>query len=206
MEYPLLTQKAADFLLFKKIVELMNNKAHISIEGLLKIINIKASMNLGISDIVKTEILNITPVERPLILTDKIPNPNWVAGFVSGNGNFDVRVINSSKNKTGYQIYLRFRVSQHEKDIKLMELLIKYFGSGTIEKNSKIVNLTISKFSEITNIIIPFFELNPLLGVKQLDYLDWCKIATLMTEGSHLKLEGLEIIRSIKAGMNKSRK
>jgi hypothetical protein len=76
MEYPLLTQKAADFLLFKKIVELMNNKAHISIEGLLKIINIKASMNLGISDIVKTEILNITPVERPLILTDKIPNPN----------------------------------------------------------------------------------------------------------------------------------
>jgi LAGLIDADG endonuclease len=55
-----------------------------------------------------------------------------------------------------------------------MKLLIKYFGSGTIEKNSKdqVVNLTISKFSEITNVIIPFFELNPLLGVKQLDYLD----------------------------------
>jgi len=97
-----------------------------------------------------------------------------VAGFVSGDGNFDVRVINSSKNKTGYQVYLRFRISQHEKDIKLMELLIKKFGSGTIEKNSKdqVVNLTISKFSEITNVIIPFFELNPLLGVKQLDYLD----------------------------------
>jgi len=55
-----------------------------------------------------------------------------------------------------------------------MELLIKYLRSGTIEKNSKdqVVNLTISKFSEITNKIIPFFELNPLLGVKQLDYLD----------------------------------
>ncbi len=74
-----------------------------------------------------------------------------------------------------------------------MELLIKYLRSGTIEKNSKdqVVNLTISKFSEITNKIIPFFELNPLLGVKQLDYLDWCKIATLMKEGSHLESEGL---------------
>ena len=207
-KYPLLTQKSADFILFKQIVELMNNNAHLSKVGLLKIINIKASMNLGISEVVKKEILNIIPVERPIILTDNIPNPNWISGFVSGDGNFDVRIINSSKNKTGYQVSLRFRISQHNKDIKLMELLIKYFGSGIIEQNSKdqVVNLTISKFSEITKIIIPFFEINSLFGIKQLDYLDWCKIASLMKEGSHLKLEGLEIIRTIKAGMNKGRK
>jgi LAGLIDADG endonuclease len=75
-KYPLLTQKAADFILFKRIIELMSNKAHLSMEGLLKIINIKASMNLGISEVVKTEFVSITPVERPLILTDNIPNPN----------------------------------------------------------------------------------------------------------------------------------
>ncbi len=46
-KYPLLTQKSADFLLFKQIVDLMNKKAHLSMEGLLKIINIKASMNLS---------------------------------------------------------------------------------------------------------------------------------------------------------------
>ena len=34
--YPLLTQKAADFLLFKEAVILMNNKAHLTIEGLKK--------------------------------------------------------------------------------------------------------------------------------------------------------------------------
>jgi len=75
-KYPLLTQKSADFILFKQIVELMNNNAHLSKVGLLKIINIKASMNLGISEVVKKEILNIIPVERPIILTDNIPNPN----------------------------------------------------------------------------------------------------------------------------------
>jgi len=40
------TQKAADFILFKEAVKLMNNKAHLSIEGLNQIVNIKASMAL----------------------------------------------------------------------------------------------------------------------------------------------------------------
>ena len=57
--FPLLTQKGADFILFKQIVELMNNKAHLTLEGLQKIINIKASMNLGISDVVKTNFNNL---------------------------------------------------------------------------------------------------------------------------------------------------
>ena len=48
-KYPLLTQKAADYLLFKQVVELMNNKVHLTVEGLNKIVNIKASMNLGLS-------------------------------------------------------------------------------------------------------------------------------------------------------------
>jgi LAGLIDADG endonuclease len=45
LKYRLLTQKAADFLLFNQVVELVNNKAHLTIEGLNKIINIKASSN-----------------------------------------------------------------------------------------------------------------------------------------------------------------
>jgi hypothetical protein len=66
-KYPLLTQKAADFLLFKKAVELVNNKAHITVQGVKKIVNIKASMNLGLSDILKSEFAGYTPVERPVI-------------------------------------------------------------------------------------------------------------------------------------------
>jgi hypothetical protein len=44
-KYPLLTQKAADFILFKEVIKLMNNKAHLSIEGLYQIINLKAKIN-----------------------------------------------------------------------------------------------------------------------------------------------------------------
>jgi hypothetical protein len=55
------------------------------------------------------------------------------------------------------------------------------------------------------NIIIPFFDNNPLLGVKLLDYLDWCRIAKLMSEGSHSTSEGLNLIIKIKSGMNTGR-
>ena len=48
-KYPLLTQKGADFLFFEQIVELMNKGAHLTINGLQQVINIRASMNTGLS-------------------------------------------------------------------------------------------------------------------------------------------------------------
>jgi hypothetical protein len=44
-KFPLITQKKADFELFKKVVELMNRKEHLTIEGLQQIVAIKVSMN-----------------------------------------------------------------------------------------------------------------------------------------------------------------
>lgn len=70
--------------------------------------------------------------------------------------------------------------------------------------------INIFKFSEISNIVIPFFEKHPIFGAKLLDYLDWCKVETLMrnpkSPTSHLTLEGLTLIRKIKSGMNTGRK
>ena len=39
--YPLYTQKAADFMLFKQVIELMQNKVHLTTEGLQEKINIR---------------------------------------------------------------------------------------------------------------------------------------------------------------------
>ena len=180
----------------------MNTKAHHSIEGLHQIINIKASMNSGLSKIQKSEFTNIIPVFRPIIQTENIPNPYWLTGFVNGEGTFDVKLYRS-KNKSGYTVQLRFRIPQHERDTKLIELLVKYLGYGKIEKHNKYpaVCLVIVKFSIITDKIIPFFELYPLTGQKLVDYLEWCKIAKLMMKGSHLTIEGLNLIRDIKDKM-----
>ena len=129
-KYPLLTQKAADFLLFKQAVNLVNTKDHLTIEGLNKLVNIKASMNLGLSDRLKAEFPLYTPVERPIIDYDSIIlDPHWISGFVSAEGNFDVR-IPLTNSKLGYRVQLRFRITQHSRDILLMEKIVNYLGAG----------------------------------------------------------------------------
>ena len=67
------------------------------------------------------------------------------------------------------------------------------------------VSLTIVNFMDITNKIIPFFNKYSLFGVKLYDYLDWCKINKLMLDHSHLTVEGINLIREIKLGMNRGR-
>lgn len=53
--------------------------------------------------------------------------------------------------------------------------------------------------------IIPFFNKQNILGIKQKDFNDWCKVADLIKNKSHLTKEGLDMIKQIKAGMNKGR-
>lgn len=80
--YPLITQKAADLLLFKQAMKLENNKAHLTVEGLNQIVNIKASMNLGLSDKLKSEFAGYIPVERPVFNNDNVNlNPNRISGL-----------------------------------------------------------------------------------------------------------------------------
>jgi hypothetical protein len=65
--YPLITQKHADFLLFKSIVLLMSEKEHTTMKGIRKIVNIRAALNLGLSPTLSASFPDITPVEKPLV-------------------------------------------------------------------------------------------------------------------------------------------
>lgn len=162
----------------------------------------------GLSDLLKYEFPGYTSVLRPKINCDNvILDTHWISGFVSAEGNFDLRMP-ASNSKLGYRVPLRFRISQDNRDIKLMEKIVEYFGSGKIYKYSgkSAVSLSIVDFTNITNIIVPFFKENPLIGIKLYDYLDWCKIHSLMLNRSHLTVQGITSIREIKLGMNTGRK
>jgi hypothetical protein len=50
-KFPLLTEKQADFVLFKEIVTIMSNKQHLNIEGLNKILMLKSSLNKGLTTV-----------------------------------------------------------------------------------------------------------------------------------------------------------
>ena len=95
------------------------------------------------------------------------------------------------------------------RDERLMTSLIELLQCGKIYKYRNAFDFRVSKFADITGggeKIIPFFIKYPILGVKALDFADWCKVAELMKEKKHLTAEGLEEIKQIKAGINTDRK
>jgi hypothetical protein len=74
--YPLITQKYKDYLLFKQAFELIKNKEHLSIEGLRKIVSIKASINLKLSSSLMNAFPDIVPAIIPEMKDRKILNYN----------------------------------------------------------------------------------------------------------------------------------
>jgi hypothetical protein len=75
-KYPLITQKQANYILFKQALELINRKEHLTSKGLQKIVNIRASMNNGLTEVLTESFLNTTSIPRPLVLNSEIKDPN----------------------------------------------------------------------------------------------------------------------------------
>lgn len=206
--YPLISKKKADYELFKRIVFMMKDKLHLTDEGLQEIINIKASMNNGVSEELLAEFPDIAPVNRPEVKQHLATDirPYWLAGFTSGDGCFYTYAEKNSKFSTGYRIKLRFNICQHSRDKSLLECISSYLNCGNVLETSRgEVNFDVHKFSDNYGKILEFFSNYPIHGVKALDFNDWKLVAEIVKSKDHLTKEGVEKIIKIKSNMNKSR-
>lgn len=73
-KYPLITQKYADFILFKDIVKLISNNEHLNKEGLNKIVSLRAYLNNGLSKELNTYFPDINKVNRIKVNIPTITN------------------------------------------------------------------------------------------------------------------------------------
>lgn len=215
--YPLITKKQIDYMLFKETLELIKNKEHLTVEGLQKIVNIRASMNKGLPETLKKAFptskrglsrlaaseTDAIPHTKSLVTTLKVIDPNWVVGFTEAEGCFFVKT--HLKNER-LSIQLGCQITQHNRDILLLKSLMDLFNCGRLEPvGESSHNFITTKLSDITKIIIPFFDKYPLIGSKAEDFKDWNKISELMTSKAHLCKEGREQIIQIKSRINTSR-
>ena len=205
-KFPLITQKRADAELFKKVYQFMENKEHLTREGLRKIVALKDKSNHGLSDKLKKAFPDFVPVSRPIVMNQIIEDPNWLTGFTTAEGCYYIDIYRSKSNKLGFVVRLVFSIGQHKRDEALLISFIYYLNCGTVNKNKDICVFRVTKFDDIINKIIPLFNNNLILGVKAEDFNDFCKVAEMMKKKEHLTLEGLEKIKKIKAGMNRGRK
>jgi hypothetical protein len=201
-----MTQKRADFELFKSVVGVMNRQEHLTLAGLQQIINLKASLNNGLLDELKAAFPNTEPIPRPVVVDQEIKDPNWLAGFVTGEGCFFVDIYKAN-TITGFAVKLSLVVVQHSRDEPLIRSLVYYLDCGRYAPcaNKEAGNFIVQKFSDNTDKIIPLFYKYPIEGVKALDFEDFCKVAVIMKVKGHLTESGLEQVRLIKAGMNRAR-
>ena len=202
--YPLLTDKQSDYLLFKEVISLMKEGKHLTLEGLNRIVSIKATLNGG-SDKLNLAFSNIEPVLRPRALNRKIKDLHWLAGFTDAEGCFFIPLKKSPDSKLGETVWLKFILTQHSRDKELLESLISELNCGRYISKSGYGEFVVEKFSDIWSKIIPIFEEYKLQGVKSKNYEEFKQAAVLIKNKAHLTREGLDQIKKIKGGMNKNR-
>ena len=192
--YPLITKKHSDYLLFKEIVLLMLNKEHNTLEGIQKTVNIRASLNTGLSNDLKEAFPMTIPATLNLESSIKNNNlhPEWVAGFSTGESNFFI-AVQKSKTNSGLSASLRFSIAQHSRDLLLLESFVIFFGGGYVMnyKNRSVCEFIITKIDHIVEHIIPFFDKHPILGSKHLNFLDFKSASYIIKKKEHLNKDGL---------------
>lgn len=205
-KYYLITQKHIDFELFSKIVIIIKNKEHLTIQGLQKIVSLKATLNLGISNNLVKNFPEIKIMKRDIYNVINIPDSNWLSGFSEGESCFYISIYKSEKSKLGSAVQLVFKITQHLRDIELLKNISNYLSCGRVEKRkSEACDFTITSFKSFEEKIIPFFLANPLHGSKSLELEAFKKAFLIVKDKEHLKEEGLEELKKIKNSMNTNR-
>lgn len=130
-----------------------------------------------------------------------------MVGFVSGEGCFFLNIGKDSNIKIGHRVRVGFQLTQHVRDKQLMMLFETYFECGKyyLSKDGRHGDYIVSSPSHLAEKILPFFHQHKIIGIKEQDFLDLCEVIELIKAKKHLTPEGLDRVRQIKGGLNKSR-
>jgi LAGLIDADG endonuclease len=142
----------------------------------------------------------------------------WVIGFVDGEGCFSVSFVRQSDRtgrrgyKLGYQVALRFVVSQGASSVACLEELRGFFGVGNVYGNTRHDNhrehmhqYMVSDRTDLLETIVPFFEKHPLHSSKRSDFEKFAQVLELMENGLHLTRMGMVEIAEITETMNRKK-
>jgi hypothetical protein len=133
-------------------------------------------------------------------------DPDWIAGFVDGEGCFSVSVHrnNFMHRHRGWQIQTVFHVYQHSDHRDVLDLLRSHFGCGYVRPKgpqSSVLTYSVSALRELDEIVVPFFEAHRLF-VKDRDFRLFADIVRGMRRKEHLTVDGFERIVRMAYRMN----
>jgi len=147
---------------------------------------------------------NLSGQERKeRIYSVKKLHPQYVAGFVDGEGSFWVSVALDKRNN---KIFPRaeFSIELRADDREILERIKATIGCGKLYKCNyerygwyPHVKYKVSRFEEITNTLIPFFEKYPLQAKQAKRFFFFKKIIEKKEKGEHLTKKGVQDILKV---------
>jgi hypothetical protein len=137
---------------------------------------------------------------------ERLLTPDYLAGFIDGEGCFSVTVHPNPSAKWGWLIDPDFTINQHRQSRELLERIQRFLGCGKIyEKSpgkSNVLTLVVYGRRTIFEKIIPFLDSHPILSSKRHDYAKFRDVIVRMMNKEHHTLEGFQNIVRIAFSMN----
>ena len=131
---------------------------------------------------------------------------DFLAGFVEGEGSFNVSLRRKTDYKVSWQVVMSFNVSQ--KDPTILGILKKELNCGIIKVRKKdlLYSYDVTNPQDIIQRVIPYFQKFSLLSEsKRKNFAIFCKIARIMDKGGHKDLSGLRKILELRELINEGK-
>ncbi len=126
---------------------------------------------------------------------------HWIAGFVDGEGSFNVPIRRERDRRLPWRVGLSFNVSQRGR--QAAELLEETFEVGTIRtRPDGVVYYEVTKPTDLQERVMPFFARFPLRGAKAADRVRFAEILELVQAGRHLDPQGIRDVMAMRNRMN----
>jgi hypothetical protein len=108
-----------------------------------------------------------------------------------------------------WQVQPQFVVVQSASSREVLEDLARFFGCGRVYVNRRYDNhredlfrYSVSRLSDLRDVIVPYFQRNPLRTSKRQNFEKFAEVVRLMDQGRHLTVPGLIEIAEIAETMN----
>jgi len=131
--------------------------------------------------------------------------PDYIAGFVDGEGCFSVSIRPHPTAPHGWLIHPVFQVYQHRDNVEILEKMIEFFGCGTLVPkgpNSAVITLSVHSKRDLVGIVIPFFDEHSFVSKKGHDYNKFREIVFRMKDKEHLSELGFRELVALAFQMN----
>ena len=131
-------------------------------------------------------------------------NPNWIAGFIDGEGCFHVGISEHPELRFKHQILPELTVVQHLRDVDLLYRIRSTMNCGVVRKNhGDRYSWRVRNLKNLSEVIVPFFEKYKLRSKKSVEFNKFAKVVRMMVKGEHLTEDGFTKIQKIASTMNR---